>query len=127
MENETSSGRRSGRIAKTASILQERLKKEEELDRQLKAREKKEKAATKRKHMEIRKAMREAERGEKRKRRLSVQSVSSAASNASTDAESSSDCEVEKVVVKKSAKLAAIFMGKKEKEVVKEDPAVTAR
>ena len=34
--------------------LQERLKKEEELDRQLKEREKKEKAATKRKHMEIR-------------------------------------------------------------------------
>ena len=45
-----------------------------------------------------------------------MQSVSSAASNAaSTDSESSSDCEVEKVVVKKkSAKLAAIFLGKKE-------------
>ena len=60
--------------------------------------------------------MREAEKGGKRKRRESVQSVSSAASNAaSTDSESSSDCEVEKVVVKKkSAKLAAIFLGKKE-------------
>ena len=68
---------------------------------------------------QFRKAMREAERGEKRKRRSSVQSVSSAASNASTDADSSSDCEVEKVVVKKkSAKLAAIFMGKKEVKFV---------
>ena len=58
--------------------------------------------------------MREAERGEKRKRRASVQSNSSA-SNASTESGSSSDCEVEKVVVKKkSTKLAAIFLGKKE-------------
>ena len=59
--------------------------------------------------------MREAERGEKRKRRASVQSISSQTSNGSTDSGSSSDCEVEKVVVKKkSAKLAAIFLGKKE-------------
>ena len=64
---------------------------------------------------QFRKAMREAERGEKRKRRASVQSISSATSNASMDSDSSSDCEVEKVVVKKkSAKLAAIFLGKKE-------------
>ena len=70
----------------------------------------------------FRKAIREAERGEKRKRRASVQSVSSAASNASTDySGSSSDCEVEQVIVKKkSAKLAAIFMGKK--EVVLDNP-----
>lgn len=60
--------------------------------------------------------MREADRGEKRKRRASVQSISSQTSNASTDSGSSSDCcEVEKVVVKKkSGKLAAIFLGKKE-------------
>ena len=70
----------------------------------------------------FRKAIREAERGEKRKRRASVQSISSAASNASTDySGSSSDCEVEQVIVKKkSAKLAAIFMGKK--EVVLDNP-----
>ena len=51
-----------------------------------------------------------------------MQSISSAASNASTDySGSSSDCEVEQVIVKKkSAKLAAIFMGKK--EVVIDDP-----
>merc|ERR1712013_343672 len=67
-ENTSTSGsRRSGRIARSANVLQERLKKEEELDRQLKEREKKEKAATKRKNMEIRKATRERERGEKRK------------------------------------------------------------
>ena len=71
-ENTSNSGsRRSGRIARSANVLQvcklhsnrvltfyvcfkERLKKEEELDRQLKEREKKEKAATKRKNMEIR-------------------------------------------------------------------------
>ena len=62
-----------------------------------------------------RKATRERERGEKRKRRASVQSISS--NSVSTDQESSSDCEVEKVVVKKnSTKLAAIFLGKKEVE-----------
>ena len=62
-----------------------------------------------------RKAIRERERGEKRKRRASVQSISS--NSVSTDQESSSDCEVEKVVVKKnSTKLAAIFLGKKEVE-----------
>ena len=38
----------------TLLLFQERLKREEELDRQLREREKKEKAATKRKHMEIR-------------------------------------------------------------------------
>ena len=54
--------------------------------------------------------MREAERGEKRKRRTIVQSISSA-SNASAESGSSSDCEVEKVVVKKKS---AIFLGKKE-------------
>ena len=62
-----------------------------------------------------RKEIRERERGEKRKRRASVQSISS--NSVSTDQESSSDCEVEKVVVKKnSTKLAAIFLGKKEVE-----------
>ena len=44
-----------------------------------------------------------------------MQSISS--NSVSTDQESSSDCEVEKVVVKKnSTKLAAIFLGKKEVE-----------
>ena len=66
-----------------------------------------------------RKAIRERERGEKRKRRASVQSISS--NSVSTDQESSSDCEVEKVVVKKnSTKLAAIFLGKREVECLRQ-------
>lgn len=91
-------------------------------------REKKEKLETKRKHAEIRRAVRQAKEQEKeqqegRSKRRRKEVVEQESSSTSSD----SDCEIEEVVVKKkSGKLASIFLGKKEKKQ-EEDPEVVAR